>query len=158
MRIGFLSTDWGDHREAQPGGCTNIRMMLPGHHLSTIGHQVMVGEVGWKDGEGFVAVRPYERLRAKDRGPIKNYDYGFEKLDVVVLKLFMYKEAVKYIELAKSYGQNIIIDTDDHFENLQEDNLAFRTPDPETNPTNNRKHLIDTYSVAVEIIATTKFL
>jgi len=158
MRIGFLSTDWGDHREAQPGGCTNIRMMLPGHHLSTIGHQVMVGEAGWKDGEGFVAVRPYERLRAKDRGPIKNYDYGFEKLDVVVLKLFMYKEAVKYIELAKSYGQTIIIDTDDHFEKLPEDNLAFRTTDPETNPTNNRKHLIDTYSVADGIIASTKFL
>ncbi len=144
MRIGLLSTDWGDHLEGQPGGCTNVRMMIPGLHLNKIGHEVMVGEIGWKDGEGFVAVKPIERLKAKHRSVIKEYSWAFDKLDVVVLKLFMHKDAVKYIELAKSYGQTVIIDTDDHFEKLPEDNLAFITTDPIRNPDNNREHLIST--------------
>ena len=158
MRIGFLSTDWGDHFDSQPGGCTNVRMMIPGYQLGTIGHEVMVGEIGWKDGEGFVAVKPIERIKFKSRGVIDKYEYAFDKLDVVVLKLFMHKDAVKYIELAKSYGQTVIIDTDDHFEQLPEDNLAFITTDPKNNPENNRDHLISTYSVADGIIASTKFL
>ena len=158
MRIGFLSTDWGDHVEGQPGGCTNIRMMIPALHLNQIGHQVMVGEIGWKDGEGFVAVKPYERIKARHRDVIKEFDWCFDKLDVVILKLFMHKDAIKYIELAKSYGQTVIIDTDDHFEQLPEDNLAFITTDPARNPDNNRQHLISTYPVADGIIASTKFL
>lgn len=158
MRIGFLSTDWGDHLDALPGGCTNVRMLMPGMLLTSIGHQVMVGEIGWKEGEGFVAVQPVERLKYRQRGVIKEYDKAFDKLDVVILKLFMHKDAVKYIEKAKSYGQTVIIDTDDHFEQLPEDNLAFITTDPVKNPDNNRNHLISTYSVADGIIASTKFL
>lgn len=158
MRIGFLSTDWGDHAEGQPGGCTNVRMMLPALHLNQIGHKVMVGEIGWKDGEGFVAVKPIERLKFGRRGVIKDYSWCFDKLDVVILKLFMHKDAVKYIEEAKKLGQTVIIDTDDHFEELPEDNLAFITTDPQKNPDNNRQHLIDTYFVADGIIASTKFL
>lgn len=158
MRIGFLSTDWGDHFEAQPGGCTNVRMMGPAMQLTTIGHEVMVGEVGWKDGEGFVAVKPIERVKARKRGVINNYEYSFEKLDVVVLKLFMHEDAPKYIQEARRLGQTVIIDTDDHFEQLPEDNLAFITTDPKNHPENNREHLIATYSLADGIIASTKFL
>lgn len=158
MRIGFLSTDWGDHLDGIPGGCTNVRMMIPGYNLTSIGHEVMVGEIGWKDGEGFVSVRPVERLKKRAPGVITQYSECFDKLDVVILKLFMHKDAVKYIELAKSYGQTVIIDTDDHFEQLPEDNLAFVTTDPKRNPMNNREHLISTYSVADGIITSTKFL
>jgi hypothetical protein len=158
MRIGFLSTDWGDHIEAQPGGCTNVRMLGPGTQLTTIGHEVMIGEIGWKDGEGFVAVQPVERVKVRDRSVITKYSKAFDKLDVVVLKLFMHKDAPKYIEEAKRLGQTVIIDTDDHFEKLPEDNLAFITTDPETHPDNNRDHLIATYSLADGIIASTKFL
>lgn len=158
MRIGFLSTDWGDHFEAQPGGCTNVRMMGPAMQLTSIGHEVMLGEIGWKEGEGFVAVKPIERVKVRDRGVITNYSDGFEKLDVVVLKLFMHKSAPHYIEQARQLGQTVIIDTDDHFEKLPEDNLAFVTTDPETHPDNNREHLIATYSLADGIIASTKFL
>jgi glycosyltransferase involved in cell wall biosynthesis len=132
--------------------------MIPGIHLNKIWHQVLVGEVGWKDGEGFVAVKPVERLKSRKPGVIKNYSEAFDKLDVVVLKLFMHKDASKYIELAKSYGQTVIVDTDDHFEKLPEDNLAFITTDPKRSPDNNREHLIKTYSVADGIIASTKFL
>lgn len=158
MRIGFLSTDWGDHAEGQPGGCTHVRMMIPALNLNQIGHKAIVGEIGWKDGEGFVAVKPIERLLYKKRGVIKNYSWCFDKLDVVVLKLFMHKDAVKYIQEARKLGQTVIIDTDDHFEQLPEDNLAFITTDPAKNPDNNRQHLINTYSVADGIITSTKFL
>lgn len=158
MRIGFLSTDWGDHVEGLPGGCTQVRMVGPAFNLTQIGHEVMVGEIGWKDKEGFVAVRPIERLKAQHRSVIIEYDWCFDKLDVVVLKLYMHKDASSRIEKAKSYGQTIIIDTDDHFEQLPEDNLAFITTDPERSPDNNRNHLIKTYSVADGIIASTKFL
>lgn len=158
MRIGFLSTDWGDHFEAQPGGCTNVRMMGPAVQLRSIGHEVMIGELGWKEGEGFVAVRPIERVKVRDRSVITAYDDGFEKLDVVVLKLFMHKSAPYYIEEAKKLGQTVIIDTDDHFEQLPEDNLAFVTTDPKKYPDNNRDILIETYSIADGIIASTAFL
>lgn len=158
MRIGFLSTDWGDHLEYQPGGCTNVRMMTPSKALNTIGHETFVGEIGWDDKQGFVAVHPRERLIFKKRGVITSYEYGQDKLDVVVLKLFMHKDASKYIKMAQGLGQTVIIDTDDHFEELPKDNLAFHTTDPEKYPENNRSHMIASYSVADGIIASTDFL
>lgn len=158
MRIGFLSTDWGDHLEYQPGGCTNVRMFIPSDNLNKIGHETFVGEIGWKDGEGFVAVHPRERLIFKKRGVITSYQYCQEKLDIVILKLFMHKDASKYIDMAKKLGQTVIIDTDDHFEKLPEDNLAFHTTNPDKFPDNNRNHLIESYSHADGIIASTRFL
>lgn len=158
MRIGFLSTDWGDHLEYQPGGCTNVRMFIPSENLNKIGHETFVGEIGWKDGQGFVAVHPRERLIFKKRGVITSYTYGQENLDVVILKLFMHKDASKYIEMARELGQTVIIDTDDHFEKLPEDNLAFHTTDPGKFPDNNRNHLVESYSHADGIIASTRFL
>lgn len=158
MRIGFGSTDWGDHAQAQPGGCTQMRCVLPAHGLAKIGHEVMVGEIGWKEGEGFVIVHPIEKLKSGKLGVITKYDQGFDKLDVVVLKLFMHKDSEEYIRKAKSYGQTVIIDTDDHFEQLPSDNLAFQTTDPKNSPENNRKFLINNYSIADGIIASTKFL
>lgn len=159
MRIGFGSTDWGDHMEGQPGGCTNMRAVIPTIGLSQIGHEALAGEIGWKNGEGFVIVPPSDRLtHAKDRGPIKNYSQCFDKLDVVVLKLFMWKDASEYIKKAQSYGQTVVIDTDDHFEQLPIDNMAYHTTDPKNNPDNNRKFMIDSYRVVDGIIASTKFL
>lgn len=158
MKIGFASTDWGDHAQYQPGGCTHMRCMIPASGLADIGHEIMVGEIGWKEGQGFVIVHPVERIKSNTRDLIKNYDQCFDRLDVVILKLFMYKDAVNYIKRAQSYGQTVIIDTDDHFEQLPPDNMAFHTTDPTNSPDNNRKFLIDTYSVADGIIASTKFL
>jgi len=158
MRIGFGSTDWGDHVHQQPGGCTHMRCMIPASGLSEIGHEVIVGEIGWKEGEGFVIVPPVSRIMFNKQGVIKEYNECFDKLDVIVLKLYMHKDASEYIRKAQAYGQTVIVDTDDHFEQLPPDNLAFVTTDPKNNPDNNRKHLIDTYKVVDGIIASTKFL
>jgi len=158
MRIGFGSTDWGDHVQAQPGGCTHMRCMIPAHGLRQIGHEVGVGEIGWKDGEGFVIVPPVEKLKFGKTGIVTTYDEHFDKLDVVVLKLFMHKDSEKYITKAREYGQTVIIDTDDHFEQLPPDNMAFHTTDPKNSPDNNRNFLINNYSKVDGIIASTKFL
>ena len=78
-----------------------MRAMLPAHGLSQIGHQVMAGEIGWKDGEGFVIVPPIERLKSQHREIIKTYDQCFDKLDVIILKLYMHQDAVSYIKRLK---------------------------------------------------------
>jgi hypothetical protein len=70
----------------------------------------------------------------------------------------MHQNAVSYIKKAQAYGQTVIVDTDDHFEQLPSDNMAYHTTDPKNNPDNNRKHLVDTYSAADGIITSTKFL
>lgn len=158
MRIGFGSTDWGDHVHYQPGGCTQMRCMIPSHGLSQIGHEVMVGEIGWKDGEGFVIVHPVEKLKSNSTEIVKQYDQCFDKLDVVILKLYMHKTSEYYIKKAQEYGQVVIIDTDDHFEQLPSDNLAFHTTDPKNSPDNNRNFLIKNYKIVDGIIASTKFL
>ena len=127
MRIGFLSTDWGDHADMLPGGCTWIRMMHPQMALRNAGVEVFIGEVGWIEEQGFVVVHPIERLRKNFPGVITKYPVFEGNLDVVVLKLFMHKDACYYIDKARALGQTVIIDTDDHFENLPSDNLASKS-------------------------------
>lgn len=158
MRIGFLSTDWGDHVENIAGGCTHVRMETPALALQKIGHDVHLGEIGWKEDHGFVCVPPIARLIQGDRKIIRNPQQYEGNLDVVILKLFMHEQASSYIEKARKLGQTVIIDTDDHFEQLPIDNIAYHTTDPKANAENNRDHLIRSYSKASGIIASTKFL
>lgn len=158
MRIGFLSTDWGDHQDMLPGGCTWVRMFHPQISLQKYGIETFIGEIGWDDNQGFVCVHPVERLNKSTAGVITEYPMSHDNLDVVVLKLFMHKDASNLIEKARSLGQTVIIDTDDHFENLPSDNMAHRTTDPKNNPDNNRSHFIKSYSKANGIIASTDFL
>lgn len=158
MRVGFLSTDWGDHANMQGGGCTWIRMQHPQMALRNIGVETFIGEIGWDEQQGFVCVHPVERLKMGKPGIIKNYSSCQGNLDVVILKLFMHKDTSEYIKKARALGQTVIIDTDDHFENLPPDNLAFRTTDPKANPENNRNFMIKSYSDVNGIIASTDFL
>lgn len=158
MRVGFLSTDWGDHADWQPGGCTWIRMFHPQMALRAKGIETYIGEIGWHEQEGFVCVEPVNRLIQGNRNVITKYSSYVGDLDVIILKLFMHETASEYIKKARALGQTVIIDTDDHFENLPQDNLAFRTTDPKLNPDNNRNHMIKSYSDANGIIASTDFL
>jgi len=47
MKIGMLSSDWGDYEKASPGGCTWIRFFGPGSELNRIGVETVIGEMGW---------------------------------------------------------------------------------------------------------------
>ena len=162
MRIGMLSSDWGDHHAADPGGCTWIRFFGPAQQLANLGYDVKVGETGWKEGEGFVIVPTYSRLLAGNREPIfvdnmPEVEYQ-GNLDVVILKLWMWEKANEYIKKAQEYGQTVIIDIDDWFDGLPTTNIAFWTSHPEKDATWNRNHMLSTYSKANGLITSTKFL
>jgi hypothetical protein len=158
MRIGFISADWADHAQGDPGGCTWIRCFTVSSYLNQNGHETATGEIGWKDGEGFVVAPTSYRLMANSRGPIMNPDYCFDKLDVVVIKLFMWHKAKELIEKAREYGQVVIIDIDDWFLGLPETNIAFQTTSPKADALWNRDHMHASYSAPNALIHSTQFL
>jgi hypothetical protein len=158
MRIGFLSSDWGDYVESQPGGCTWMRCITVSKKLNENGHEAIVGEVGWKDDEGFVAVPTVMRLQQQNRAPIKDSPAYFGQLDVVIFKLWMWHEAPEYIARAKAMGQTIIFDIDDYFDDLPKTNIAYQTTDPKRDKLWNRNHMLDMHPLMDGLITSTKFL
>ena len=158
MRIGFISADWADYGVGSPGGCTWIRCMSVSNYLNTIGHESVCGEIGWRDEEGFVVVPTRYRLSATDRGPIINPQEYFGKLDVVIIKLFMWHKAKELIEKARELGQIVIIDVDDWFLGLPETNIAFHTTHPNKDEFWNRDNMHKSYSSADALIHSTEFL
>lgn len=153
----MLSSDWGDYQISSPGGCTWIRFFRPAQEMSNLGVDVAIGEVGWVDGEGFVAVPTVERLMARDRGPIKN-PKQYETGDVVIFKLWMWHEWPEYFEKAKALGQTIIFDIDDWFHGLPTTNIAFQTTHPDRDALWNRNHMLQMYSRCHGLICSTTFL
>lgn len=158
MRIGFISSDWADYNTGSPGGCTWIRCESVAHYLNTVGHEAACGEVGWKDGEGFVVVPTQARLSWGSRSPILNPSISFDKLDIVVIKLFMWHKAKEMIEEARSLGQVVVIDVDDWFLGLPTTNIAFETTHPKANAEWNRDHMHASYSAPDALIHSTEFL
>ena len=158
MKIGMLSADWGDYVQSSPGGCTWIRFFGPAAEMNQLGIETVIGEVGWVDGEGFVAVPTVDRLSAKDRGPIMNPNIYSGGLDVVMFKLWMWHEANDLIKKAQDLGQTIIIDIDDWFHGLPTTNIAFQTTHPDRDATWNRNHMLATYRNVDGLITSTKFL
>lgn len=133
-------------------------MFGPAAELNNLGIETVIGEVGWKDNEGFVAVPTQDRLMARNRGPIKNPTSYSGDLDVVIMKLWMWHEANEYIEKAQKLGQTIIIDIDDWFHGLPTTNIAFQTTHPDRDATWNRNHMLNTYRNVNGLITSTEFL
>ena len=161
MRIGFLSSDWADYAVASPGGCCWIRAVSVAEQLTKLeGFECFVGEYGWKEDEGFVAVPPVERLKygQGSQAPLENFDSYAGNLDVIVMKLWMWHEYEEYFQKAKELGQVIIIDIDDFFSNLPQYNIAFHTTDPSKNEKWNRNNMLSSYKYADGIIASTEFI
>lgn len=158
MRIGFISSDWADFNVGSPGGCTWIRCMSVANYLNTVGHEAVCGEIGWKEGEGFVVAPTVLRLQQNNRNPILNPEGAFDKLDVVVIKLFMWENAKETIEQARKFGQVVIIDVDDWFLGLPQTNIAFETTHPKNSSVWNRDHMHTSYSAADALIHSTEFL
>lgn len=158
MRIGFISSDWADFAAGSPGGCTWIRMLSVSNYLGTVGHETACGELGWIEGEGFVVVPTYLRLEQTSRDPIVNPREYFGNLDVVVLKLFMHKDAKSMIEKAREWGQVVVIDIDDWFMGLPTTNIAFETTHPNADAVWNRDHFHNSYPAANALIHSTQFL
>ena len=158
MRVGMLSADWGDYVTSSPGGCTWIRFFGPAGEMNNLGIHTVIGEVGWVDGEGFVAVPTVDRLKQQTRGPIKDPSSYEGGLDVIILKLWMWHEANDLIKKAQDLGQTIIIDIDDWFHGLPTTNIAFETTHPDRDATWNRNHMLATYRNVDGLITSTEFL
>ena len=161
MRIGMLSSDWGDFISATPGGCTWVRMFTPAEVMVEKGMDVFIGEYGWNDEQGFVVIPVSDRLtqgQGDYRGPIKKYSQCQDNIDVVIMKLWMWYEAKDYIRKAQALGQTIIIDIDDWFHGLPTTNIAFHTTHPDRDAKWNRNHMLQSYGEVDGLITSTNFL
>lgn len=142
MRVAFITEDlypWMG--KVIPGGCAYYRLLLPSNVVKPTAR---FGPPAWTAQEGF-GVATHEG----------HAQFGF---DVVVMKMLMARWIPKQMQRAKELGQRIIVDMDDAFDHLHEDNLAFHTTDPEKNKVNNRAHLWDVLREADLVTVSTPFL
>jgi hypothetical protein len=82
-------------------------------------------------------------------------EFGF---DVVVLKMLMDRWVPKHMQIAQDLGQRLIVDVDDHYDGLHEDNLAFQTTNPDENKIRNRDHYRAVIQQADLLTVSTPFL
>lgn len=134
MAIGFLTTDlFKTDSGVSPGGCAYYRCLLPG---MVSGQQCRLGFPAWDGIRGF-GVSESETAAV----------FGFS---TVMLKLVMSRWTPRQIELAKDLGQRVIVDVDDHYEELSEENAAWHVTHPEKNKVTNREH----YARVIELCDT----
>lgn len=143
MRIAFIADDFLlDRGTLRPGGCSYYRCMLPMNTLR--GHKVAFGPPAFATEYGF-GVRTSKTTA----------EFGF---DVVVLKMMMDRWVPKQMQLAQERGQRLIVDVDDHYDGLHEDNLAFQATNPDENKIRNRDHYRAVIQAADLLTVSTPFL
>lgn len=137
-RIAFITEDlhpWNGR--LSPGGCAYYRCMLP---ANAAGPGAMFGKPAWSAELGFGVVQGgYAR-------------FGF---DQVMLKMVMARWTPMQMEAAKRLGQRLIVDVDDHYDKIGEDNIAFHTTDPSVNPIHNRDNFRKVVELADVVTVTT---
>jgi len=146
MKVAFLAKDFTKvGPNLIPGGCSYYRCMLP---LLFSGVQGSFGLPAWTGQHGFGVVAGGDGVKTEAT-------FGY---DIAVLKLLMDRWIPHQIEVAQSLGQKIVIDIDDHYDGLHEDNLAFRATDPGSNKVRNREIYRETIQMADAVVVTTPFL
>ena len=142
MRVAWITNDLSNFDGVlQPGGCAFYRCMLPQGVLwmySTFGRPAWTGQHG------------YGVRITKDKAR-----FGY---DVVVMKQMMQRWVPKEMEIAKKLGQKLIVDIDDHYDGLHEDNLAFKTTNPDENKISNREYHNQVIELADLVTVSTPFL
>ena len=142
MRIGFISEDFIlSGTRLIPGGCGYYRCMLP---MNAAGPLAKFGPPAFTAEMGF-GVRT-----DKDHA-----QFGF---DTVVMKMMMARWVPEQMRIAKSLGQRLIVDVDDHYDGLHEANLAYRNTDPSFNKISNRENLKAVLAEADIVTVSTPFL
>jgi glycosyltransferase involved in cell wall biosynthesis len=143
--IAFLTSDWAWGTEPlQPNGCAWYRCVLPGVQLEKLGWTVGVGMPCFNERDGF--------------GLVSSENKGIHGWDLIVFKLLMHKDILECMKKALDMGQKIIVDVDDFFDGLHEENRAFEATDPDKNPDNNRKILHEIILRSTAVITSTPFL
>jgi hypothetical protein len=143
MRVAWVTNDLSDFDGIlQPGGCGYYRCMLPkgvvANPHSEFGRPAWTGQHGY----GVRLNKKYAR-------------FGF---DVVVMKMMMQRWVPHEMKIAKSIGQKLIVDIDDHYDGLHEDNLAFKNTDPKKNKISNRDYYNQIVELADLVTVSTPFL
>jgi len=143
MRIAFLTKEFtkAQRNILIAGGSAYYRAQMP--HLFTK-YESSFGLPAWTSDRGFGVKESPRTAR-----------FGF---DVVMLKLIMDRWVPHQIEVAQKLGQKIVVDVDDHYEGLHEDNLAFKMTDPSFNKVSNREHYQKIIELADVVTVTTPFL
>ena len=141
--IGFITTDFTSLPDGRimPGGCGYYRCALPMAVSAQRGH---MGRVAFDPVKGF-------GVRDSDTTAL----YGFR---TIVLKLIMDRWTTWQVNVAKSIGQRIIVDVDDHYAGLPESNKAFEITHPEKNKRTNRAYYEDVIAAADTVTVSTPFL
>lgn len=144
--VTFLTFDWSFAlKPIQPNGCAWYRCKLPMDILkNNKEYETGFGFPGFNEKYGFGLLIP-------DNKAIHGWD-------IVILKLIMLEKVIDQIPIAKSLGQKIVIDLDDHMEGLEKSNLAYHMTSPEKNPKNNREHYLKSIEMADALITSTPFL
>jgi glycosyltransferase involved in cell wall biosynthesis len=143
VRIAFIADDFLLDRDVlRPGGCSYYRCMLPMNTLR--GHKVAFGPPAFTSEFGF-GVRTSKTTA----------EFGF---DVVVLKMMMDRWVPKHMQIARDLGQRLIVDVDDHYDGIHEDNIAAAHTDPNVNKIRNREHYRTVIQAADLLTVSTPFL
>ena len=120
MKIGFASSDWSstlkdDTGGLIPGGACWYRIMLPSREMAKRGHVVEVGTLIFNSKLGEFGIRPHT-------SPTGDLVHG--GFDVIVMQRWMHDGVDESIRIARSNGQVIVNDIDDHFFALHPKNRA----------------------------------
>ena len=143
MRIGFVAEDFLlDNGILRPSGCSYYRCLLPKNVLK--GTDTGFGPPAYAAEYGF-GVR-LNKSQAK---------FGF---DVIVMKMLMSRWIPDQIRTAQALGQVIVVDVDDFYPGIHEDNVAFKMTDPAVNKVTNREHYENVIMAADYVTVSTPFL
>lgn len=142
-RLAFLSGEFTrfPNGSLMPGGCTYYRSFLPMH---MIGMEASLGLPAWTSQHGF---------GVKDGEKKALFGYG-----IVFLKQLMDRWLPHQITVAKELGQKIVVDIDDFYHALHEDNNAYTATDPEKNKVRNRDIYEEIISLADLVTVSTPVL
>lgn len=141
-RFGFISGDFV-HAVGRlyPGGCGYYRCMLP---MNAAGQGARFGPPAWTADRGF--------------GVRLNKDFAQFGFDTIVIKQLMERWMPFQMREAKKLGQRLIVDVDDAYDFLHEENQAKHTTDPEKNKISNRDHMREVIMEADIVTVSTPFL
>jgi len=149
VRIAFISADhYQTDRGPAPGGSGWARVHQPAGALDQYGgHEVYVGVgvAGRRDG----ALIPIDD---------QNRPLTLEPTQVVVLQRWMHHLAPAHIAEARTFGQVVINDVDDHFDRLHPTNRAYESTDPARHPDVNREHYAAAIAASTMATCSTPYL
>ena len=143
MPVAFVTNDFTklDDGVEVPGGCAYYRCALP---MFACGQPAKLGRPAFHPSHGF-------GIQESETRAI----FGF---DTIVMKLLMFRWTPRQMLIAQQLGQRIIVDVDDAYDFLPEENRAWKVTHPDENKVMNRDHYRKVIEQADIVTVSTPFL